>query len=817
MPVDPLPALSPSPAQVGSLADRASGPAPTLWRAVLLPLLLFAGALAGIGLYAYGAARKVVTQTVAADMEAVAKLKAEQVRQWMDERNDDLRFILSPYSAAELQAWLAGGEKDDDRKNRLLERLRFRSAGHYRDVSLHAAGDGRLLMSSGGFPDLPSLRAQALASARQGEAVLEDIHPADGTGLSARHVGIFSPLFPPGGGKPLAVIHVTIDPDQMLFPLLQQWPGASRSAETLLLRREGDGMVRLNALRQGDDAAPSERRPLGSPGFIGGQLLQKGEGFIEGKDCRGAMTLAYGLPVAGTPWFVAAKIGREEAYLQLNTIAALSATLLAGLVMLCGWWLVARRRTEKVLRHSFREIEGLYTGRLVTETRLAQMSRLYAVLSRANQAIVRIPERRRLLEQICRIAVEDGAFVMAWAGEVAGERVVPVVHWGREDGYLETMRIIVLDRQLGGGPTGAAIREGRQFICDDIANDPLMEPWREAALERGYRSSAAFPIREDGAVVGSISLYAGEPGYFSPAVVSLLDDLTEDVAFALDAQLESVRRRAAEAELRDLNEELERRVAERTHQLEIANKELEAFSYSVSHDLRAPLRSIDGFSQILLKRYTDKLDAAGQDYLGRVRRASQRMGELIDDLLNLSRVSRSKLRRQEVDLSALARSLLDELRRLAPERQVSCRIQEGLRAFGDQGLLRITLENLLGNAWKFTGATAAAEIEFGCRQENGERVYFVRDNGAGFDATYAHKLFQVFQRLHSDTEFEGTGIGLATVHRIVQRHHGRVWAEGQTGQGATFFFTLPRQGDDPAPAALEGEGENILEGAAPTL
>ena len=224
--------------------------------------------------------------------------------------------------------------------------------------------------------------------------------------------------------------------------------------------------------------------------------------------------------------------------------------------------------------------------------------------------------------------------------------------------------------------------------------------------------------------------------------------------------------------------------------LESANKELESFSYSVSHDLRAPLRSIDGFSLALLEDYAEKLDEEGREHLQRVRSATQRMAELIDDMLTLSRVTRSEMRLVKVDLSAMAKSIAAELRRSQPERKVEFVIAEELLAHGDGGLLKAALENLMGNAWKFTSKRPAAKIEFGAAQHNGAPVYFVRDNGAGFDATYANKLFGAFQRLHAETEFSGTGIGLATVQRIVHRHGGQVWAEGEIGHGATFYFTL---------------------------
>jgi signal transduction histidine kinase len=245
-----------------------------------------------------------------------------------------------------------------------------------------------------------------------------------------------------------------------------------------------------------------------------------------------------------------------------------------------------------------------------------------------------------------------------------------------------------------------------------------------------------------------------------------------------------------DAALRESHLLLERRVEERTRELAAANKELEAFSYSVSHDLRSPLRAIDGFSRTLLEDYSGKvLDEQGTHYLTRVRVGTRRMSELIDDLLHLARVTRADLARVNVDVTALARGIAAELARSDPERQLEMKIEDGLRVNADPHLLKIVLENLMGNAWKFTARTPHARIAVG-RATDDSRALFVRDNGAGFDMTYADKLFGVFQRLHANSEFEGTGIGLATVHRIIVRHGGRIWAEAAVGQGATFHFTL---------------------------
>jgi signal transduction histidine kinase len=258
------------------------------------------------------------------------------------------------------------------------------------------------------------------------------------------------------------------------------------------------------------------------------------------------------------------------------------------------------------------------------------------------------------------------------------------------------------------------------------------------------------------------------------------------------------------SELRRYATELEQRVAERTHELEdrnealrrnaaellAANQELDAFAYSVSHDLRAPLRSIDGFSQVLLEDYAGQLDQAGQDSLRRVRAASQRMATLIDDLLKLARVTRAEMRTEVVDLSAMAREIAAELQKTDSARQVEVVIAPGLTARADLPLLRVALENLLRNSWKYTAKQPRPRIEFGSVEANGGLAFMVKDNGAGFDMKYTDKLFGVFQRLHSAAEFEGTGVGLATVRRIITRHGGQIWAEGAVDQGATFYFTL---------------------------
>ena len=250
-------------------------------------------------------------------------------------------------------------------------------------------------------------------------------------------------------------------------------------------------------------------------------------------------------------------------------------------------------------------------------------------------------------------------------------------------------------------------------------------------------------------------------------------------------------KRRAEEKVSQLNLSLEQRVQERTSQLEASNRELEAFSYSVAHDLRAPLRAIDGFNQALVDDYGAMLPDEAKDLFQRARQASQRMAQLIDDLLNLSRVARAEMRQQRVNLSQMAEQIVAELQKAEPDRKVRAKIQPGITATGDDRLLRLVMDNLIGNAFKFTRKKSETEIEFGSVLRDGRRVLFVRDNGAGFSMQFAGKLFGPFQRLHAITEYPGTGIGLATVHRILLRHGGIIWPEAEQGKGATFFFTLP--------------------------
>lgn len=588
---------------------------------------------------------------------------------------------------------------------------------------------------------------------------------------------------------------------------------------------------------------------------------------------------------------------------------------------------IPRARTDSSRDDLVGAIINDVTTRVLNERRISGLNRVYAVLSGINETIVRQRDRTSLFAEACRIAVEIGGFRMAWLGmvDVDCNEVRPLAHAGMTDGYLENLHISLGDDPHARGPTGTALREGNHVVCNDIANDPRLAPWREAALGHGYRSSAALPIKVGGQVRGVFNLYSGESDFFDADELRLLDELALDIGFALDylqaedqvrrgeAVLNSVfqalpdlfflmdadgtireyraqsnrdlyappeaflgkrmqdvlppaasslfdqsialaeakgelvtyeydltlprgdrrfearlsrlpdstqliavvrditgpyrdrqalteseaRLRQSEDNLRQLNANLETRVAERTAELDALNQSLESFVYSVSHDLKTPLRGVEGYSRLLESDYADRLDAEGMLFLANIRDGVARMGELIDDLLAYSRMERRKLNPDRLDLTALVHRVLKHKKAdsAAAKLEIVAELPP-LTAIGDADGISLVLRNLLENAIKFSARESHPRIEIGaCRSDDKVRLW-LRDNGIGFDMKYHDRIFEIFQRLHRLEDYPGTGIGLALVKKAMQRMGGRVWAESAPGEGATFFLELDAAPDD---------------------
>jgi len=443
------------------------------------------------------------------------------------------------------------------------------------------------------------------------------------------------------------------------------------------------------------------------------------------------------------------------------------------------------------------------TGRKLAERRIERLNRFNTAFRQVSQSIARTRQPDELYRQLCNSAVRDGGLRMAGVLliEDLHSPMRVVARDGTSTSYFDEVAFSAdPESPYGRGPAGTVARSGQSVICNDFATSSMGTPWSGAMQRAGFTSIAAFPLRRYGVVRAVLVMYATDTGFFDQPLVDLMEQLAHEVSLALDYIGEHEARAAAEADLRNLNRELEKRVAERTADLQAANhafhasnQELGAFSYSVSHDLRGPLRAINGFASLLLSEHAGNLDEEGRDYLRRLREASLHMDQLTSGLLQLAQLGRTAMTVADLDLSAIARAIAQELGGQNPARQVEWAITPGLTARGDPTLIPVMLRNLLGNAWKFTRHTEHPRIEFGIRARAGETIYYVADNGCGFDMAYAPKIFGAFARLHAPTEYEGIGIGLPTVQRVLERHGGTVWVEAEPGQGAKFFFTLPAE------------------------
>jgi K+-sensing histidine kinase KdpD len=417
-----------------------------------------------------------------------------------------------------------------------------------------------------------------------------------------------------------------------------------------------------------------------------------------------------------------------------------------------------------------------------------QTARLQVLADTAHQFTEATTHYQGLLDLVARRLAEligDTATVRLVSEDGQSLQLAANYHPDPEIDQLYRRTLETYPQRLGEGITGEVARTGQPVLMPKVDLEaflPRTKPEYVPMFRRiGLTAYVVVPLRAAGRVIGTVSLarHGTLERPYTDEDQALLADLADRAALAIEnARLIS---------------HLEQRIAERTAELQAANRELEAFSYSVSHDLRAPLRAIDAFSLAVMEDYREILPREGMEDLERVRASSARMGQLIDAMLRLGRVTRAEMHREWVGLSRLVGSILAELQRAQPGRRVEVVIREGLTAYGDPQLLKVALENLVGNAWKFTERHPRARIEFGEVERDGQRQFFVGDNGAGFEMAYADKLFSPFQRLHTLEEFPGTGIGLATVKRIIQRHGGSIDAEGKVDGGATFYFTLQQR------------------------
>ena len=492
---------------------------------------------------------------------------------------------------------------------------------------------------------------------------------------------------------------------------------------------------------------------------------------------------------------------------------------------------ILRDRTAVARRESDRSILTLVGGAVVSfgilllvylnldreiarrrqsEQRVLQLNRLYAVLTRTSQSIVRVREREALFREVCRSAVEDGLFRMAWVGTVDPQTGViePAAFAGFEDGYLGRIHIAAADAPEGRGPTGQALRERRHFVCADIATDPRLLPWREDALARGYRSSAAFPLQFGDSAVGVFTVYAAQPGFFDEEVVGVLNEAASEISFALESMDREARRRQAEESLRSLNDDLERRVAARTAEAERANRMKTEFLSRTSHELRTPLNAIVGYSDLLAEESAGPLPPTYKRFVANIQEGAQHLLHMVNDVLDLSKIEagRIDLNREVFRPGGVLEEVLSVIAPLARIKHIAIENQlpPGARIKADRTRFKQILYNLLSNAVKFTPEDGRAWIAE-CEREN-TACFCVGDTGIGIPSAEIEAIFDEFHQVGAPPGAvkEGTGLGLAITKRLVDLHGGTVWVESTPDRGSRFFFSLGPDSLEPA-AVTQGE------------
>jgi len=798
-------------------------------------------------------AKTLIGHQAEAYLTAVADLKAFEIASWHRDRLDDAEVIAAtPYTRSRIREFLEDarqGPTADEMRQYLAARLESK---RYMDgLLVDAKGEVRL---SVGFeePGLDAEgRADVMAVLESGRPMVTDLHRSEATGRV--HLAIMAPVpgSPAADGSPRrgGVVVFRVDPDVFLYPLIESWPTPSATSETFLCRQEADEVVFLNELRHRKGTALTLRFAVASPVLPAAMVVRGQEGVIRGLDYRGVPVRAVGRRIPDTPWYLVAKTDEAEilrpVHLWVWLIVACASCVVVGTGLSFLLW-SARRDARRLLRqreadeaaHVQAQIIDQVPGPLIATdlegtitswNRGAEIAFGYT----ADEAIGRsgaliypdspVSQREELVRGpllgrgthevdvvLRRKSGEEfpGHLSMSLVRDPDGKPVGMVGHTfdltqrvrveeelrqerDRFESLFETAPLARLTLDRGGrvGMWNAAAEALFGWTAEEAIGQVLL------AIPEAERERVLTVLGENlmGGTLSNIELTLqrkdGTPidvALWSTPVRGSGGEVTGITAIVADIRA----RRLAEEEARRLTDELEKQVAERTAELSAANEELQAFAYSVSHDLRAPLRGIDGWSVALLEDCWAQLGEQGQGYLQRVRQEAARMGELIDNLLLLSRVTRSEMQRTGVDMSALASKVLERLRSSDPDRQVEVAVEPGLVADGDPKLLEIALTNLIGNAWKFTSKHSSARIQFGAIGANGERAYYVRDDGVGFDMANAQRLFSPFHRMHRVSEYPGTGIGLATVQRVVHRHGGRVWAEAAVGQGATFYFTL---------------------------
>ena len=828
------------------------------WK-LLIIFLFFSAAIILMGTFYYILQRDRVFKEQQNNLSVIASLKVAQIIRWHKETlgnaavirdNEPLinRFKLflvndgQPGIREELTKWMKSLNTEYDYSEVLLvdTLLNIRLSSSLSDSIINE-----------------DIRSEISEAIRDQVVIMTDLRRYGKT--KSVYMDLLIPLIDPGNKKQktLGVIVLRIDPDLVLFPLIQSWPTSSKSSETLILRKDNDSVLYLNELRHKKNTALNLRLPLIDKDLLAAKAVMGLEGLVEGTDYRNIPVVGFLTRIPDLHWYMVAKVDKKEILLPLKKYVFLILIVVVLLILInasvFGFWI-----WEQQVR--------LYRSQLKNERALRESEEKFATVFQMSPVSISLSSLAdNKFIDVNNTFLNDTEYTR---NEVIGHTALELKIWANEAERQWTLNEISEKGEFFGkgisfrSKTGKMIYglvsmsvvkvNGQPFNLSTIVN---ITAWKNA--EEALRESEdKFKYVFDHSVIGkSITLPSGEIhvnmafcdmlGYAQEELektkwqlISHPDDIEmtqRNLNLLLTGEKDSVRfikryihknglvvwadvgtalrrdkegnplyfmtainnitdRKNAESQIKKLNEELEQRVNLRTEQLEAANKELEAFSYSVSHDLRAPLRSVHGFTKILLEDYEAKLDEEGKRICGIISSSATQMGELIDDLLSFSRIGRSKMNPSLIDMIKMTRLVFEGMTSSSERGRINLKIGELHQVFGDVTLLGQVWINLISNAIKYTSKEITSEILIGSQLEGDVIRYFIKDNGVGFDMQYAHKLYGVFQRLHGESEFEGNGVGLAIVQRIILKHGGKVWAEAEVGKGATFYFSLPADG-----------------------
>jgi len=834
------------------------------WRLVAI-FLCFSVAIILSGILFYKSQRNRLFRQEKDDLTVIASLKVDQIEQWQNERLGDAAVIRDNEPLINRIKQYFSDEDKPGIKSELTNWMEsVNNAYDYRGV-LITDTDLKVRLS---VPNSDTTAGDAIAEElksvlRKGTMIITDLHRTNC--INYIHIDILIPLIDRKGReeKIFGVMILRIDPEVKLFPLIQLWPTPSKSSETLLLRKEGDSVLYLNELRHQKNTALKLSLSLGDTSLLASKAAMGMKGVFEGIDYRKIPVVGYLTGIPDFPWFMVAKVDKEEIqgpvrrYFIISVIIVLLLILINASVL--GFWIwnqqVRSYRSQLLNERSVRESEEALLENEKKLREAQEMAHLgfwkwdiksgnvewseevYKIFHlnpeeftpQIDSILALSPweeDHKRNTELINRaIATHEpgdyeqkflrpdnsvGYYYSTFQGKYdkkgdlisiigtilditerknAIEALVELSE--RQNAILTSVPDIIMEVDMNKVYTWAN-NSGYDFFGDDVIGKKA-DFYFEGEQDTYKVVKILFAGSEDNIYVESWQRRKDGEKRLLAWWCRVLKNEKGTVTGALSSALDITERVLAESEIRKLNEELESRVIQRTEQLEASNKELEAFSYSVSHDLRAPLRSVHGYTKILLEEYENKLDDEGKRICGIISSSATQMGELIDDLLSFSRIGRSSLNPVLLDMRSIVNSVFDNI--CSTEEKSGIKLKIGMlhETYGDASLIRLVWTNLISNAVKYSSKKNLSEISISSSLKDNSIAYSVKDNGVGFDMLYRHKLFGVFHRLHSGNEFEGNGVGLAIVQRIVLRHGGNVKAEGKVGEGATFCFSLPAQ------------------------